>query len=291
MAKKGLGRGFNSLIPDDLFDESFDPTSEDDHSVSQLRILKLASIKTDSEQPRKHFDEAALAELAASIEQHGILQPIVVTPRDGSYVIVAGERRYRASLAAGKDTIPALVRTIDGQQQLELALIENLQRRDLNALETAVAYAKLRDQFNMSLDAIGRSVGGKSVSAISNTLRLLKLPHAVQQAIAEGILTEGQARPLIDADSALIDELLPKIIAEGWSARLIEQTVRTKKPAKTDKKHIDRPDYTEISERIAKKLRAPVAISSTAKGSGKIAISFKNQEELTGILDYLGSKE
>lgn len=285
MVKKGLGRGFDSLIPDTLFDESFDPTSKDDQSVSQLRVLRIADISVDPEQPRKHFDDSALEELAASIKRHGVLQPIVVTPTKKGFEIVAGERRYRASKRAGHETIPALVRSVEGQHRLELALIENLQRRDLNALETAVAYAKLRDQFNLSLEAIGQSVGGKSVSAISNTLRLLKLPHEVQVALADGLLKEGQARPLIDVEANVVHALLPRIIKEQWSARAIEQAIRAHKESTS--RSAPRTVYVEQTKSLVEKLHAPVAISANAKGKGKITISFKNDAELMRLLEQL----
>ena len=200
-AKKGLGRGFDSLIPTELLDESFDPTAQQDDQVSDLRHIKLDEIAADPDQPRRHFDEEALSELAESIKEHGILQPIVVTPKGGKYQIVAGERRYRAALRAGLAKVPALVRTLSNQHKLELSLIENLQRRDLNVLETATAYLKLRDQFNLTLDQIGQRVGGKSVSTISNTLRLLRLPESVRSALADGRLREGQARPLINLET------------------------------------------------------------------------------------------
>lgn len=286
MAKKGLGRGFDSLIPDNLFDESFDPTSKDDQSVSQLRVLKLADIQADPAQPRKHFDAAALEELAASIKRHGVLQPIVVTQTGNGYEIVAGERRFRASKLVGNDTIPALVRSVEGQHRLELALIENLQRRDLNALETAVAYAKLRDQFNLTLEEIGHSVGGKSVSAISNTLRLLKLPHEVQAALADGQLKEGQARPLIDVDKSVVLDLLPRIISEKWSARAIEQAIRAHKQAKTNVQ--PSAVYTQETKKLTARFNAPVAIAANAKGKGKITISFKDEAELARLLERLG---
>ena len=159
--KKGLGRGFESLIPTELLDEAFDPTSQQDGKVSDLRHIKLSDIAADPDQPRRAFDEVALDELAASIKQHGVLQPIVVTPHKGGYMIVAGERRFRASEKLKLDTIPAIVRTLSNQHKLEVSLIENLQRRDLNPLETATAYLKLRDQFNLTLDEIGERVGGK----------------------------------------------------------------------------------------------------------------------------------
>jgi len=291
MAKKGLGRGFDSLIPTDLFDDSFDPTKDDEQSVSQLRVLKLSEISADPNQPRQHFDETALMELTESIKRHGVLQPIVVTKKDDTYEIIAGERRFRASKAAGKNTIPALVRSVDGQHRLELALIENLQRRDLNALETAIAYAKLRDQFNLNLEAIGHAVGGKSVSAVSNTLRLLKLSKDVQVALGRGELTEGQARPLIDADEAIVSDLLPKIIAEKWSARLIEETVRRLKSSTAKNGSAPAENKNELHEadvaRIGTRLHVPVKITTNAKGKGKIVIEFKDEKEFARLRDLL----
>lgn len=283
-AKKGLGRGFESLIPTDLLDESFDPTAADDKTVSELRHIKLAEIVADKEQPRKHFDQVALEELSSSIAQHGVLQPIVVTPKQGTYVIVAGERRFRASQAAGLKTIPALVRTLSAQHQLELALIENIQRRDLNALETATAYAKLRDQFNMALEQIGNSVGGKSVSAVSNTLRLLRLPKAIQKAVAEGEITEGQARPLIDMDEKQALDLLPQIIKEGMSARKVEllaRATKNDKPSPVARKS-DEPFGRERKE-LEDRLKTNVRVTTTRRGAGQIVIRFKDAEEFERI--------
>lgn len=196
-AKKGLGRSFDSLIPTELLDESFDPTSEQDDRVSDLRYIKLSEIVPDPDQPRRAFDEVSLDELAASVKEHGVLQPIVVAPDTQGYRIVAGERRFRASQRAGLEKIPALVRTLSSQHKLELSLIENLQRSDLNPLETATAYLKLRDQFNLTLEEIGQHVGGKTSAAVSNTLRLLRLPASARDAIIAGDIREGQARPLI----------------------------------------------------------------------------------------------
>lgn len=195
--KKGLGRGFESLIPTNLIDETFDPTAQQDVKVSRLRDIVIDKIIPDPNQPRRFFDETALSELAESVREHGVVQPIVVTPKDGKYLIVAGERRWRAAKRADLAEVPCIVRSMSDQNRLEISLIENLQRHDLNALETATAYQKLRDQFNMTLEEIGKRLGGKSISAVSNTLRLLKLPKTVQQALFEGRLNEGQARPLI----------------------------------------------------------------------------------------------
>lgn len=291
--KKGLGRGFASLIPTELLDESFDPTAAQDEQISELRHIKLSEIVADPEQPRRHFDELALDEMAASIKEHGILQPIVVTPYQGSYQIVAGERRYRASQLAGLDKIPALVRTLSGQHKLELSLIENLQRRDLNVLETATAYLKLRDQFNLTLDQIGERVGGKSVSAISNTLRLLRLPEVVRQAIADGKLREGQARPLIGLDEAIILEVLPQILKEEWSARKIEQFIVTLKKGqqqasdKTPAEQVTRSLREKETKQLARRFATDVKIRTNTRGAGQIVIAFKSEEEFSRIQKML----
>lgn len=294
-AKKGLGRGFASLIPTELLDESFDPTAAQDEQVSELRQIKLTEITPDPDQPRRHFDEAALDELAASVKEHGLVQPIVVTPYKGAYRIVAGERRWRASQRAGLDKIPALVRTLSDQHKLELSLIENLQRRDLNVLETATAYLKLRDQFSLTLDQIGQRVGGKSVSTISNTLRLLRLPESVRKAIADGRLREGQARPLVNVDPEIIEQILPQILKEEWSSRKIEQFIVQLKKAQADNQPVEKGPaqivdaYEADTERLAKRLAAQVSIRTNAKGAGKITISFKDEQDLARIQKLLSA--
>lgn len=289
--KKGLGRGFDSLIPTELLDESFDPTAEQDDKVSELRQIKLSEITADPDQPRRHFDEVALEELSASIATHGVLQPIVVTPKSGGYLIVAGERRFRAAKMAGLTKIPALVRTLNAQHKLELSLIENLQRRDLNILETATAYLKLRDQFNLTLDQIGERVGGKSVSAISNTLRLLRLPESVRTALAEGKLREGQARPLVNLDAEVVEEILPQILREEWSARKIEQfIVQIKKNQTGAKKPIAKMEtipYEQDTKRLAKRFNTNVQIKTNSRGAGSIVIKFKSDDEFRRIQELL----
>lgn len=291
-AKRGLGRGFDSLIPIDLLDEEFDPTSSQDEKVSDLRHIRLTDIQADPGQPRRHFDELSLEELAASIREHGIVQPIVVTPYDNGYMIVAGERRYRAAAMAGLEKVPALVRTLSGQHKLELSLIENLQRRDLNVLETATAYLKLRDQFSLTLDQIGQRVGGKSVAAISNTLRLLRLPASVRKALAEGKMREGQARPLINLDESVIEAILPTILKEEWSARAIEQYVTNLKHAnktveKTSLKEDVTKRYEQEEQAYARSLKADVRVRANTKGSGQIVIRFKNDDDFHRISQLL----
>lgn len=291
MVKKGLGRSFSSLIPTELLDESFDPTAAQDEKMSELRHIKLDEVVPDPDQPRRSFDEPALDEMAASIREHGILQPIVVTPYQGKYQIVAGERRFRASQRAGLNKIPAIVRTLSNQHKLELSLIENLQRRDLNVLETATAYLKLRDQFNLTLEEIGTRVGGKSISAISNTLRLLRLPDSVRQALLDGKLTEGQARPLIGTDPKIIEGILPQILKEEWSARRIEQFIvdLKKGSGQAVKTHKEVTAFTHDKEikRLEKRLETSIKVRTNTKGAGQIVIAFKNDEDFSRIQELL----
>ena len=195
MARKGLGRGFSSLIPTEMIvDEKIDSELGLEYDKSQLKELKISDISPDPEQPRRHFNKEKLEELANSIRIHGVLQPIVVVRKDSKFLIVAGERRYRASKLAGLERVPAVVRELSDQNRLELSLIENIQRDNLNVLEMAEAYSKLREQFNLTAKEIGERVGGRSESAVLNTLRLLKLPQIVKDYIVSGELKEGQAR-------------------------------------------------------------------------------------------------
>lgn len=219
---KGLGRGFESLIPTELIDDEFDPTAVEDKKESKLKELKLDDIVRDEDQPRREFDQGALEALAASIKEHGVLQPIVVTREEGKYKIVAGERRWRASKLAGLTTIPAIIRTLDSQNRLELSIIENAQREDLNAVELATAYAKLQTQFNLSTEDIAAKVG-KNETTIQNTMRLLSLPEEVKKTMVKEKLTEGVMRPLVSCDEETINKLLPKIIKEEWTARKVER--------------------------------------------------------------------
>jgi ParB family chromosome partitioning protein len=287
--RTGLGRGFASLIPTELIDESLDPTAAQDEKLSNLRELNLSDVIANPDQPRRAFDEQALDELAASIQEHGVVQPIIVTPAGSNYRIVAGERRFRAAAKAGLDTIPALVRTMSDQHQLEVSLIENIQRRDLNVLETATAYLKLRDQFNLSLEEIGTRVGGKSVSAISNTLRLLRLPETVRKALQEGRLTEGQARPLINADPDVVEKVLPQILNEEWSARRIEQFVVNLKDSKKAETNIAAvmPRHETQAQGWTKRFATKVQVRSNSKGAGTIVIGFKNDAEFDRISKLL----
>jgi len=288
-SKRGLGRGFDTLIPSQLLEDEFDPTAQQDEQVSQLRQIRLSDIQPDPDQPRRQFDEDALHELAGSIKEHGILQPIVVIAAGDKFEIVAGERRWRAARIAGLNKIPALVRTLTNQHRLEIALIENLQRQDLNPLETATAYLKLHEQFNLTYEEIGKRVGGKAISTISNVLRLLGLPKEAKQALIEGAISEGHARQILAIHESDVQlELLELIIKNEWSVRKAEQFVVGYKEGQKNREKAVAKVQTETTETkaLSKRLQAEVSIKNMAKG-GRLVIRFKNQEDLeriTGVL-------
>ena len=292
MAKKGLGRGFSSLIPTEMIiDEKIDSELGLEYDKSQLKELKISDISPDPEQPRRHFNKEKLEELANSIRIHGVLQPIVVIRKNSKFLIVAGERRYRASRLAGLERVPAVVRELSDQNRLELSLIENIQRDNLNVLEMAEAYLKLREQFNLTAKEIGERVGGRSESAVLNTLRLLKLPQIVKDYVISGELKEGQARPLLKIDEETIKKILPKIIEENWSSRKIEQFLvnykkQTEESKKVEPKKVNNP-FEKTVKHISKKLSADVDIKTSARGSGKIVIKFKSEEELKRLEEIL----
>ena len=292
MTKKGLGRGFSSLIPTEMIiDEKIDSELGLEYDKSQLKELKISDISPDPEQPRRHFNKEKLEELANSIRIHGVLQPIVVVRKNSKFLIVAGVRRYRASKLAGLERVPAVVRELSDQNRLELSLIENIQRDNLNVLEMAEAYLKLREQFNLTAKEIGERVGGRSESTVLNTLRLLKLPQIVKDYIISGELKEGQARPLLKIDEETIKKILPKIIEENWSSRKIEQFLvnykkQIEESKKVEPKKVNNP-FEKTVKHISKKLSADVDIKTSARGSGKIVIKFKSEEELKRLEEIL----
>ena len=277
---KGLGRGFESLIPTDLVDEEFDLTATEDKKSSELKYIKLTDIIRDEDQPRRDFNQEALEALAASIEEHGVLQPIVVTKEDGKYKIVAGERRWRAAKIAGLDKIPAIIRTLDSQNRLELSIIENAQREDLNAIELATAYAKLQTQFNLSSEEIGAKVG-KSEQSINNTLRLLTLPESVKKVMVKEKLTEGVMRPLVSRDEATIKRVLPKIVKEGWTARQVERYVSIHKP-KSSTNAVKSIQQKKLEDSLSAKLDAVVRINNHT-----LTFKFKSDADLEKFIRKL----
>lgn len=290
-AKKGLGRGFEALIPTDVLDETFDVTAKQDEKMSEVRYILLSEIEPNPNQPRRSFDEESLRELAVSIKEHGVIQPIVVTPSKNGFVIVAGERRWRAAKIAGLKKIPAIVRTMSAQHKLEMALIENLMREDLNPLEIGMSYLKLMNQFNMSTVDIGKRIG-RSHSMISNHIRLLKLPDFLKTALAEGEISEGHARQLLvlEGDRPAQRYVLSKIKKDGWSVRKTEAYVigyRAEKDgdAKARRQQGARlsTQQTEFTKSLSRRINLPVKNKATGHGSGQIIISYKTLEELERI--------
>ena len=279
---KGLGRGFESLIPTELFDEEFDPTATEDKKESKLKELDLDDIIRDEDQPRREFNKEAIEALAASIREHGVLQPIVVTKEEGKYKIVAGERRWRASKIAGLTKIPAIVRTLDSQNRLELSIIENAQREDLNAIELATAYAKLKNQFNLSTEDIAAKVG-KSEQTIQNTLRLLTLPDSAKKIMVKEKLTEGVMRPLVSRDEDTINKVLPKIVKEGWTARKVERYFAEHKQ-KSSATAIKRGEYMKDENALTAKYNVSVKIVGRS-----LTFKCKNETELKKLISTLRS--
>ncbi len=282
--KKGLGRGFDSLLPTS-FDNSL-LVNEDE----RIQKLSVDSIKPNKQQPRTTFDSEALNELAQSIKRHGILQPLVVTQgeQEGSYRLIAGERRLRASKIAGLDSVPAIVRTTKELEQLEIALVENVQRVDLSPLEQAVSIQRLHDQFNMDYEAIAKRLGKASTTVI-NISRLLGLPKHAQKALTNRQITEGHARAILALkDETKQNELLELIIKNGWSVRQAEQYVTANKQGiKTSQKAQERTSTsTPGTEKLAKMLKTKVTLRRMAKG-GKLEIEYKNDSDLKRLLKKL----
>lgn len=280
MSLKGLGRGFEALIPTDLVDEEFDLTAVEDKKESKLTELKIEDVIRDEEQPRREFDPEAIEALSASIKEHGVLQPIVVTYEDGKYKIVAGERRWRASKLAGLKKIPAIIRTLDSQNRLELSIIENAQREDLNAIELATAYAKLKNQFNLSSEDIAAKVG-KSETSIQNTLRLLNLPEDVKKVMVKEKLSEGVMRPLVSRDEKTIKKVLPKIIEEGWTARKVERYFQDTKK-KSSAAAIKKIAHNKDEDALSAKYNVLVKISGRS-----LTFKCKSESDLNNLIKNL----
>lgn len=290
--KHGLGRGFDSLIPTQLLDDEFDPTQEQDERLSELRTIKLADIVPNPHQPRRAFEQAALDDMAESIKEHGVMMPIVVTKVGEKFELVAGERRWRASKIAGKTDIPALVRSYGDQKKLELALIENLQREDLNPLEIATAYYKLQQQFNLRLEDIAKRAGKKGISTVSNVLRLLNLPKSAKQALLENKITEGHARQILAIKEPEIQqEFLQLIIKNEWSVRKAEQFVIGYKEGEKDRQTAVAKVKTETpaTQNLGKRLGTSVSVKHMAHG-GRLLIEFKNEDDLERITSLLLGK-
>jgi ParB family chromosome partitioning protein len=285
---RGLGKGFDSLIPTTIIDEQYDPTISTVGKQTVEPVL-VRDIEPNPHQPRKEFKQDALNALALSIDMHGLLQPIVVMKYGDKYRLIAGERRLRAFKHLGEETIPALVRSAEEQAQMELALIENLQREDLNILEVATALYKLADQFNLDNQEVGKRVG-RSSSSVHNIIRLLGLPDDAKKSLAEGAISEGHARQImaLDGQAAKQSQLLEYILKYNWSVRQAENFVKKfKESGATTEDAIRRVQATNpITEKLAQKLKAKVHMRHMAK-TNQLIIEYKNDDEFDRITSQL----
>ena len=285
MTKKfTLGRGLDALISTEAVRTS---------GSSSIGEISLSLIEANPNQPRREFSEEALRELADSIREIGIVQPITLRQtEEGRYQIIAGERRFRASQLAGKETIPAYIITADDESTMEMALVENIQREDLNALEIALAYQKLIEQNNLSQEQLSKRVG-KGRATIANFLRLLKLPAPVQMALKEKRIDMGHARALLSLDDPKQQiEIFKEIQKNDYSVRQVEELVRRIKEEGYEKKSEKKPQeqnpniaiYSQLKKQLTHFFQTPVQLTSTAKGNGKISIKFKDEQELERII-------
>ena len=288
--KRGLGKGLDAMIPvpensPSLSTEKTENKAEDKGSET---IVKITQVEPNREQPRKNFDEDALQELADSIKQFGLLQPILVQDRKTHYEIIAGERRWRAAKLAGLKEVPVIIRDYTEQEIVEISLIENIQREDLNPIEEAQAYKKLLTEFNLKQDEVAERVS-KSRTAVTNSMRLLKLCDEVQQMIIDDMLSTGHARALISIEDPEQQYIIAqKIFDEKLSVRDVEKLVKNlNKPEKPKKEIIEDKSleiiYQDVEEKLKQSLGTKVDISSKGNGSGKIEIEF----DLDRIIELL----
>ena len=303
-APRGLGKGLDSLIPNvagetkakkaaSASDGNKSAAANESESNEAKTMVKITMVEPNREQPRKNFDEDSLQELADSIKQFGLLQPILVQDRKDHYEIIAGERRWRASRMAGLQEIPVIIRNYTEQEIVEISLIENIQREDLNPIEEAQAYKRLLTEFNLKQDEVAERVS-KSRAAVTNSVRLLKLTDEVQQMVIDEMITTGHARALLAVEDPEEQyNLAQKIFDEKLSVRDIEKLVKNLgKPAKAKK-----PDdktlqliYQDIEEKLKQRLSTKVTVTPKGDGAGKIEIEFYNNEDLDRLIDLMGEK-
>jgi ParB family transcriptional regulator, chromosome partitioning protein len=283
--RTGLGKGLESLIPTG---GKISPASTGS-GVGGVQQAAVDAIQPNPRQPRIHFKEDELAELAASIREHGVIQPLIVTPKpDGKFILIAGERRWQAAQKAGLRTVPVITRQANNQELLEIALIENVQRADLNSLEEAEAYRQLVEEFGLSHEAVARRVG-KSRVAVTNTLRLLGLPDVVKQSLVDGRITEGHARALLALSTQKAQaSAMQTVINLSLSVRQTEELIRKlagQKPIKA-KKPGRSADVNDVEKRLQNSLGTKVALKHGKKG-GTVTIYYYSGEELDALLEKL----
>ena len=294
MASRGLGKGLDSLIPKSTLEDQKKKVSvSEEKAKTPETMVKISKIEPNREQPRKNFDEDALQELADSIKQFGLLQPILVQDKQTYYEIIAGERRWRAAKLAGLKEVPVIIKKYTEQEIVEISLIENIQRENLNPIEEAIAYKRLLTEFHLKQDEVAERVS-KSRVAVTNSIRLLKLCDEVQQMVINDMISTGHARALLAVENPEEQyAIAQKIFDEKLSVREVEKLVKNiGKPAKVKSK-VENPAleaiYNDIGERLKQKLSTKVTVSPKANGAGKIEIEFYNNEDLERLLDILNN--
>ena len=290
MAKRGLGKGLDSLIPSNVMESTKSQTSSKEKSEEGAVIVKISMVEPNREQPRKNFDEDSLQELADSIKQFGLLQPILVQDKKSYYEIIAGERRWRAAKIAGLKEVPVIIRNLTDQEVVEISLIENIQREDLNPIEEAQAYKRLLTEFHLKQDEVAERVS-KSRTAVTNSMRLLKLCDPVQKMVVDGMISTGHARALLAIEDPEQQYLIAqKVFDEKLSVREVEKLVKNlnkpPKPAKIENSTLN-IIYQDISEKMKQSLGTKVSIQAKENGSGKIEIEFYNHEDLDRLLEQI----
>ena len=295
--KKGLGKGLDSLIPDNksmksVTSEKTVESKEDAAAKSGVQVMKINEVEPNRDQPRKNFDEDALLELSDSIKQFGVLQPLLVRKRKDYYEIIAGERRWRAAKLAGVKEVPVIEKEYTDQEILEIGLIENIQRENLNPIEEAIAYKRLLEEFNLKQDEVAERVS-KSRTAVPNSMRLLKLSDKVQQMIIDDMISTGHARALLAIDDPELQYTLAnKIFDEKLSVRETEKLVKEiKNPKKPkEKKPVANSFiYQDLEEKMKSVFGTKVSIASKGKGKGKIEIEYYSDDELEHLFDMMMS--
>ena len=295
--KKGLGKGLDSLIPDNksmksVTSEKTVESKEDAAAKSGVQVMKINEVEPNRDQPRKNFDEDALLELSDSIKQFGVIQPLLVRKRKDYYEIIAGERRWRAAKLAGVKEVPVIEKEYTDQEILEIGLIENIQRENLNPIEEAIAYKRLLEEFNLKQDEVAERVS-KSRTAVTNSMRLLKLSDKVQQMIIDDMISTGHARALLAIDYPELQYTLAnKIFDEKLSVRETEKLVKEiKNPKKPkEKKPVANSFiYQDLEEKMKSVFGTKVSIASKGKGKGKIEIEYYSDDELEHLFDMMMS--
>lgn len=295
MAKRGLGKGLDSLIPSNVMETTKPAKSTAAQESSEKNedgatIVKITMVEPNREQPRKKFDEDALQELSESIKQFGLLQPILVQDRKTYYEIIAGERRWRAAKIAGLKEVPVIIRDLSEQEIVEISLIENIQREDLNPIEEAQAYKRLLTEFHLKQDEVAERVS-KSRTAVTNSMRLLKLCDQVQKMVVDEMISTGHARALISIEDPEEQYMVAqKIFDEKLNVREVEKLVKNlHKPPKVKKAENKTLEaiYNEISEKLKQSLSTKVSISAKENGSGKIEIEFYNHDDLDRLIEQI----